>query len=179
MRRRGEIIALTPPLAAAVRSFMWLLLPPPPPLPFSVSQPIRWPLCRCLLLQRVVAPSFACNDTTNTAALFLSPDCVLSLSLFGSNHPPSQSCSWGRMKTTIFHGCAVQLLKGQASSPYLNLIPCFLCTSPMLELDCSLYCPQYCRGTGAGNSNLCGSRGSSASLPFLQIGASGRASKQD
>ena len=55
-----------------------------------------------------------------------------------------QTCSWVRIKTTIFHGrnayCAVQLMKGRVSSLYLNLNPCFLCIFPLSEFDCSLCC---------------------------------------
>ena len=39
------------------------------------------------------------------------------------------------------------------------VISCFLCTFPLLEFDRPLC---YSRGTGAGNSNLCGGRSSSA-----------------
>ena len=37
-------------------------------------------------------------------------------------------------------GTALQLIKGQVSSLYLNFIPCFLGTFTLLEFDCSLCC---------------------------------------
>ena len=83
----------------------------------------------CAVYEQYTARRAACSTVNNSC-------------FWRSTRPPCQSCSWDRIKTTIFHirnaFCAEQKIKGQVSSLCLNLIPCLLCTFSLLEFDLSL-----------------------------------------